>query len=99
MEIKQIKLHKDTYDRLDRIRVKGESFDNVTGRLLKMYEQLEDMARILGPHHWLTGPNPPSATRPLPTYCPICKRPVTDHHPRCPNAAVKEVPFGETTEA
>jgi hypothetical protein len=90
MGIKTIKLHLDTYGELDSIRVKSESFNNVVGRLCKMYRQLEGISRILGPGHFLMGPNPPSATHPLPTYCTICRRPETSHAPWCPLAVKKE---------
>ena len=50
---KLIKLHDDTYARLDEVREKRETFSQVVDRLLDLYIMLEDVSKTLGPSHYL----------------------------------------------
>ena len=90
MEVKFIKLHLDTYQELDRVREKRETFNNVVGRLLRIHKTLSDISTTLGPFHYLRSPNPPSSDNPLPTYCVICRRPNGTHDAWCPYAVTEK---------
>lgn len=59
MRTKIIKLHDDTYDNLDAIREKRESFNDTVERLIDLYSKIETASQILGPSHYLKSPVPP----------------------------------------
>jgi len=63
MQTKPLKLHEDTYNALDRVRVKGESFDNTVRRLLRTYQGLESLAYWVGIIPWVP-PLPAGAQQP-----------------------------------
>jgi hypothetical protein len=66
MITKVIKLHQDTYDKLESIRDKRESFDNVVRRLIMVYDLQERSYTIMGGRLLPKGPVPP----PQPTGAP-----------------------------
>lgn len=59
MITKPIKLHLDTYTKLDLVREKHESFNNVVRRLLMLHDQLEKVSRVMGQSRFTPG-LPPS---------------------------------------
>jgi len=50
---KTIWLRKETYDRLDALREKRETFSEVVDRLINLYVQMSDVSKTLGPSHYL----------------------------------------------
>ena len=53
MSAKTIWLRLKTYERLDGIRGKRESFDTLVNRLCDMYDQIKEVSDTLGPGHLL----------------------------------------------
>ena len=51
MKAKTIWLRLKTYERLDGIRGKRESFDTLVNRLCDVYDQLKEVSDTLGPGH------------------------------------------------
>uniref|UniRef100_A0A6M3Y427 Putative antitoxin n=1 Tax=viral metagenome TaxID=1070528 RepID=A0A6M3Y427_9ZZZZ len=50
---KTIWLKEETKERLDNIRAKGETFDQVVERLIRVYTTLFSVSETLGPSHYL----------------------------------------------
>lgn len=63
-ETKLIKLDLDTYNRLDGVREKGQSFSFVVDKLLDLYIMLTDVSDALGPSHYLKSDKPPGKGEP-----------------------------------
>lgn len=59
---KTIRVEKEVYDRLNKIRDWKETFSEVIERLLKVYETIHGMSEILGPAHYLKE-RPPTDAR------------------------------------
>ena len=53
MEGKTIWLSPGTKEQLDKIRDKGETFNAVVERLLKLYVMMSEASKTLGPSHYL----------------------------------------------
>jgi len=53
VEGKTIWLRPETKERLEQIREKGETFDEVVLRLIKVYDTIKTVSDTLGPSHYL----------------------------------------------
>lgn len=51
--VKTIKLSDETYQKLEELREKRDTFDMTVKRLLKVFEALHDVSETLGPSHYL----------------------------------------------
>jgi len=51
---KLIRIHEDTYNRLEALRGKRETFNEVVGRLCSVMETIKAIPDTLGPNHPLT---------------------------------------------
>ena len=49
---KSIKVEDKTYQRLERLIVHRETFNMVIVRLLRVYDILSDVSKVLGPNHY-----------------------------------------------
>lgn len=56
---KTIKVSQETYDALEGIREKRETFDQAISRVIKVFKTLEEMTKSLGPAHQLKADSPP----------------------------------------
>ena len=56
---KTIKLTEETYNALDELREKRETFDEAVKRLLRVFREVAQVAGTLGPGHHLKGSKPP----------------------------------------
>ncbi|GAI07706.1 unnamed protein product, partial [marine sediment metagenome] len=45
----------ETKERLDALRDKGETYDQLVERLLRVYNTIKDVSDTLGPAHYLKG--------------------------------------------
>lgn len=54
MKVKTIRLHEDTYHRLEKLLGPRESFDHLVGRLCAIRESLQVIPDTLGPNHPVT---------------------------------------------
>ena len=52
---KLIRLHEETYNRLEALRGKRETFDQVVNRLCSVFETIKAIPDTLGPQHPLIG--------------------------------------------
>lgn len=57
---KTIKLAEETYDELEKLREKRETFDQAVRRLLRVHATVQDLSDNLGPSHYLKGARPGS---------------------------------------
>jgi len=55
---KTIKLNEGTYNDLDELREKRETFDEVVARVLRVHRTVQGLSDSLGDHHYLKGPRP-----------------------------------------
>ncbi|MBU2685933.1 MAG: antitoxin VapB family protein [Gammaproteobacteria bacterium] len=60
---KTIKLSDKTYNALEDLREKRETFDEAVQRLLNVFRTLKEASDILGPGHYLKSPTPPRVDR------------------------------------
>lgn len=56
---KTIKVSQETYNALEELREKRETFDQAVQRVIKVFKQLEEMSKALGPAHYLKSDSPP----------------------------------------